>query len=281
MFSTPPSALRFPRPRPRVTTRSKSRKVQRPHPSDGAFLQRRPHPRSTTKAGTGSTILAPSTAPSLNTGPRPSSPSPRSSGTHPRARSRMRRKNPPPPRSAAFSATRPRTSSASRPRCARLRPPFAGKTRTRSRSNFTRRSATSSTASPTTTTWCACRASGAWRASGDAPCPTPTASSAHRRRASGDPPSQSCPSPPGRLWINSAPDEDTEGRFCRDPVYRGGGLGVIRKEAWPLYGTSSGVCLCWELEEPEGLKACRPPPSFTGVPHSQETAPPPRTTIGP
>jgi len=27
---------------------------------------------------------------------------------------------------------------------------------------------------------------------------------------------------------------------------------VIRKEAWPLYGTASGVSLCWELEQPEG-----------------------------
>ena len=31
-----------------------------------------------------------------------------------------------------------------------------------------------------------------------------------------------------------------------------GGLAVIRKEAWPFCGTSSGVRLCWELEEPEG-----------------------------
>jgi len=33
-----------------------------------------------------------------------------------------------------------------------------------------------------------------------------------------------------------------------------GGLGVIRKEAWPFYRTSSGVRLCWELEEPKGLE---------------------------
>ena len=31
-----------------------------------------------------------------------------------------------------------------------------------------------------------------------------------------------------------------------------GGRAVIRKEASPFYRTSSGVCLCWELEEPEG-----------------------------
>ena len=27
---------------------------------------------------------------------------------------------------------------------------------------------------------------------------------------------------------------------------------MIRKEAWPFYRTSSGVRLCWELEEPKG-----------------------------
>jgi len=33
-----------------------------------------------------------------------------------------------------------------------------------------------------------------------------------------------------------------------------GGFDVIRKEAWPFYRTSSGVRLCWELEEPKGPK---------------------------
>ena len=33
-----------------------------------------------------------------------------------------------------------------------------------------------------------------------------------------------------------------------------GGSDVIRKEAWPFYRTSSGVRLCWELEEPKGPK---------------------------
>ena len=33
-----------------------------------------------------------------------------------------------------------------------------------------------------------------------------------------------------------------------------GGAGVIRKEAWPFYGTISGVRLSWELEEPKGPK---------------------------
>ena len=33
-----------------------------------------------------------------------------------------------------------------------------------------------------------------------------------------------------------------------------GGLDVIRKKAWPFYKTNSGVRLCWELEEPKGLK---------------------------
>jgi len=38
-----------------------------------------------------------------------------------------------------------------------------------------------------------------------------------------------------------------------------GGLEVIRKEAWPFYRTSSGVRLCWELEEPKGPKGQREP----------------------
>ena len=29
---------------------------------------------------------------------------------------------------------------------------------------------------------------------------------------------------------------------------------MIRKEAWSFYRTSSGVRLCWELEEPKGPK---------------------------
>jgi hypothetical protein len=33
-----------------------------------------------------------------------------------------------------------------------------------------------------------------------------------------------------------------------------GGLDAIRKEAWPFYRTSSGVRLCWDLEEPKGPK---------------------------
>ena len=33
-----------------------------------------------------------------------------------------------------------------------------------------------------------------------------------------------------------------------------GGLDVIRKDAWSFYRTTSGVRLCWELEEPEGPK---------------------------
>ena len=33
-----------------------------------------------------------------------------------------------------------------------------------------------------------------------------------------------------------------------------GGADVIRKEAWPLYRTISGVRLCWKLEEPKGPK---------------------------
>ena len=57
--------------------------------------------------------------------------------------------------------------------------------------------------------------------------------------------------------------------FELDPPKRGSGLvgnnfisvqrvtrmhDVIRKEAWSFYRTSSGVRLCWELEEPKGPK---------------------------
>ena len=33
-----------------------------------------------------------------------------------------------------------------------------------------------------------------------------------------------------------------------------GGLNVIRRQAWLFCRASSGVCLCWELEEPKGPK---------------------------
>ena len=32
------------------------------------------------------------------------------------------------------------------------------------------------------------------------------------------------------------------------------GLPPVRKEAWPFYRTSFGVCLCWELKESQGPK---------------------------
>ena len=37
---------------------------------------------------------------------------------------------------------------------------------------------------------------------------------------------------------------------------------VIRKEAWPFYRTICCVRLCWELEEPKGLK--KPEPRVQG-----------------
>ena len=50
-----------------------------------------------------------------------------------------------------------------------------------------------------------------------------------------------------------------------DVCVGGAAYDVIRKEAWSFYRTSSGVRLCWELEEPKGpkglcarLRACRP-----------------------
>ena len=39
-----------------------------------------------------------------------------------------------------------------------------------------------------------------------------------------------------------------------------GGLDVIQKEAWAFFRTSSGVRLCWELEEPNGPKGRPRPP---------------------
>ena len=43
-------------------------------------------------------------------------------------------------------------------------------------------------------------------------------------------------------------------------INKAGGLNVIRKEAWLFCKTSSGVRLCWELEEPQGPKGPRTPP---------------------
>ena len=47
-------------------------------------------------------------------------------------------------------------------------------------------------------------------------------------------------------------------------VILGGGLNVIRKDTWLFCRTSSGVRLCWQLEEPKGpegvvLGMCRTP----------------------
>jgi len=70
-----------------------------------------------------------------------------------------------------------------------------------------------------------------------------------------------------------------------------GGPDVIRKEAWPLYRTISGVRLCWELEEPKGLQAAipcpwkrmsLPLPNPAFAPGFVRTPPPtPATTAGP
>ena len=38
-----------------------------------------------------------------------------------------------------------------------------------------------------------------------------------------------------------------------------GGLDVIRQEAWSFYRAISGVRLCWELKEPEGLEGHHSP----------------------
>jgi WD40 repeat protein len=51
-------------------------------------------------------------------------------------------------------------------------------------------------------------------------------------------------SPDGKLVVSGSVDK----------ILCTGGLDVIREEAWPLYITTSGVRLCWELEEPKGPK---------------------------
>ena len=56
------------------------------------------------------------------------------------------------------------------------------------------------------------------------------------------------------LWPNSHPFEDTLLAGSAATLCTGGGLDVIRKEAWLSYRISSGVRLCWELEEPQGPK---------------------------
>jgi hypothetical protein len=55
------------------------------------------------------------------------------------------------------------------------------------------------------------------------------------------------------LWPNSHPFKDA---LLADStaILCTGGLDVIRKGAWSFYRTGPGVRLCWELEEPEGLK---------------------------
>ena len=54
--------------------------------------------------------------------------------------------------------------------------------------------------------------------------------------------------------------------FCCNPLYRGEGLDVIRKEARSFCRTIAGVRLCLELEEPNRspLAACREPSALEG-----------------
>ena len=55
---------------------------------------------------------------------------------------------------------------------------------------------------------------------------------------------------PEHLRLGGMDHRDIRERFSADT----GGLDVIRKETWPFYRTSSGVRLCWELEQPKGPK---------------------------
>ena len=59
-----------------------------------------------------------------------------------------------------------------------------------------------------------------------------------------------------------------------------GGLDVIRKEAWSFYRTSSGVRLCWELEEPEGPKGLQGYLAHQNVPPLGPHSSPIRRALG-
>ena len=50
----------------------------------------------------------------------------------------------------------------------------------------------------------------------------------------------------------------------KDAILCTGGPDVIRKEAWPLVRTISGVRPCWGLEEPKGPKTKCPVRSTLG-----------------
>ena len=51
-----------------------------------------------------------------------------------------------------------------------------------------------------------------------------------------------------------------------------GAMNVIREESWLFCTTSSGVRLCWELEEPQGPNGeSEAADAGAGVPRSEET----------
>ena len=64
----------------------------------------------------------------------------------------------------------------------------------------------------------------------------------------------------GRSTCRARSGQDHAVRLCREQralagssaILCTGGPDVIQKEAWSFYKTSSGVRLCWELEEPKG-----------------------------
>ena len=64
--------------------------------------------------------------------------------------------------------------------------------------------------------------------------------------------------PPGVCVRHEPPGPNSYARlrtpFSRDPLCRGGGLDMIRKEAWPFYRTSSGVRSCWVSKSLKDVK---------------------------
>ena len=60
--------------------------------------------------------------------------------------------------------------------------------------------------------------------------------------------------PRGKPAAGHASGRGDTGRVAVGVRHDCAGLDVIRNEAWPSYRTSSGVRLCWELEESNGPK---------------------------
>ena len=66
-----------------------------------------------------------------------------------------------------------------------------------------------------------------------------------------------CEVPPYRNHVPGV-QLNNHSKTGRSAILCTGELDVIQKEAWPFYRTSSGVHLCWELEEPNGPTGAAP-----------------------